>query len=398
MWNDSIRAWRARNNRLIQGFFATVGILMLLINIGGVLAGYPDVFSKAEMLLLTLAISLLGGIFFVLLTTRSTPRYPQTPLEFHQQEFERAIVKEWGGSIGWLRETTASAEECSEAVIQLHKDCLEGGKEPTSKQIALLAMHNKLCDLSRAVADLCQRGHAEAALMLWRSIFEIEINMQFISQDETDSLAERFIDWGRAAYLRLNHPDSAELGELRRKYPKPNQLDNERGWTRTHESKPMGVPGRAEAVGYGEERVGLAALELKMYKESNSYVHNDSIAIANYLGKNHPLQKGPSESGHDMPLYLTASSVSTANEALIGSLDEADKEGLRNVARVVRVRRSLLHHDFSPAPERLSEPIADAAPPLYHASEVFEGDASSIVLMILTVACRPSAKMRHQKG
>ena len=49
---------------------------------------------------------------------------------------------------------------------------------------------------------------------------------------------------------------------------------------------------------------------------------------------------------------------------------------------------SSLHRDFSPAPKRLSEPIADAAPPLYHASEVFEGDASCIVLMVLTVACR----------
>ncbi|MDE2716946.1 MAG: DUF5677 domain-containing protein [Chloroflexota bacterium] len=351
MWKDSIRAAYVRNQRLIQGCSLAGSTSMLLLTIGSFLVVNPGVFDRAERIVLSVAISLVVAILFGWWTTRSTPKYAQTPLEFHQEQVERVIIKEWGESIDWLRETTAAAEECSEEVIQLHRAYLKGGTETTLRQTALLAMHNRLCDLSRAIADLCQRGHAEAAFMLWRSIFEIEINMQYIAQDETDTLAERFLDWGRAAHLRLYFPDSDELEALEDKYPKPDQLANEIGWTR--QINPMGVPRRAKEVGYGSEKMDRMTPVLNFYEESNSYIHNDAMAITNDLGNNHPFKKGPSVSGHDMPLCLTARSIAVANDALIGSQREADKAGLQDGSEVLWERHARVLLAVATVPERL---------------------------------------------
>ena len=175
--------------------------------------------------------------------------------------------------------------------------------------------------------------------------------MQYIAQDETDTLAERFLDWGRASYLRLYSPDSLELRTLKDKYPKPNQLANEIGWTR--KNNPMGVPRRAKEVGYGNEKTGRKTAVLNFYEESNSYIHDDAMAIANDLGNNHPFKKGPSVSGHDMPLCLTARSIAVANDTLIGSQREADKAGLQDGAEVVLARHTRVFLAVAMVPERL---------------------------------------------
>ena len=351
MWKDGIRAIYARNRRLLQGCSVAGGTTMMLLSIGSILGSNPKMVDPLELVLLLLAISLLVAIIFGWWTARSTPRYAQSPLEYHQEQVERAIVKEWGGAIGWLRETTAAAEECSQDVMRLHLAHLEGDTEPTLRQTALLALHNRLCDLSRAVADLCQRGHAEAAFVVWRSIFEIEINMKFIAQDETDVLAERFLDWGRAVYLDLHSPDSEELESLRRKYPKPNQLGNEIGWT--HQTKPMGVPRRAREVGYSTGNKGRSMSVLDVYIESNAYSHNDAIAITNDLGNNHPIRKGPSVSGHDMPLSLTARALTVATDTLVDSHGESEKAKLQNGARLVLARHTEVDLEVAMVPDRL---------------------------------------------
>ena len=351
MWQDSFTAAYSRNYRLIRGCSLAFVTSTVLLTIGILLERNLTVFDRVERVVFALAIGIVVAIIFGWWTTRSIPKYAQTPLEYHQEQVERAIVKEWGGAIVWLRETIAAAEDCSQNMVRVHRAYLKGGTEPTLRQTALLALHNRLCDLSRAVADLCQRGHAEAAFMLWRSIFEIEVNMQYISQDETNALAERFLDWGRAAFLRLNSPDSLELRSLTSKYPKPNQLDKEIGWT--SQTSPMGVQRRAKAVGYGSERLGQAILDLNMYEESNSYIHNDAMAIANDLGRNHPLKKGPSVSGHDMPICLTASSIAVANDTLMNCQRELDKAELLEGSQVVRERHKKVLIEVAMVPGRL---------------------------------------------
>ena len=351
MWRDSIKAWYRRNRRLIQGACIAGSGSMLLLSIGSTFPTVLAILSTAQILLLCLLISILVAFLFGSWTARSTPRYPQTPLEFHQERVERAIVKEWGAAIGWLRETTAAAEETSEYLLQLYDTYLKEGGEPSPRQTTLLALHSRACDLSRAVADLCQRGHAESAFMLWRSIFEIEVNMQYIAQDQINARAERFQDWGRAAFLRIHAPDSSELKELISKYSSPDDLNRDIGWTRTR--NPVGVPGRAREVGYPHEKIGRATPVLNMYEESSSYVHNDAVAILNDLGNSHPLERGPSVSGHDLPLFLTARSIVVINDALIESQQKSSEENLRAVANVARTRHTEVAFEVAMVPRRL---------------------------------------------
>ena len=351
MWRDSIRAWYRRNRRLLQGIWIAGGVSMLLLSIGSTFPTVLTTLSTAQILVLCLLISILVSFLFGSWTARSMPRYPQTPLEFHQERVERAIVKEWGTAIGWLRETTAAAEETSEDLLQLCRTHLKEGSEPSPRQTTLLALHNRACDLSRAVADLCQRGHAESAFMLWRSIFEIEVNMQYIAQDQTNARAERFQDWGRAALLRIHAPDSSELKELISKYSSSNELKRDIGWTRTR--NPIGVPGRAREVGYPHEKIDRAIPVLNMYEESSSYAHNDAVAILNDLGNNHPLKRGPSVSGHDIPLCLTARSIVVINDSLIESQQESAEENFRAVANVARARHIQVALEVAMVPRRL---------------------------------------------
>lgn len=196
MWQDNLTTAYIRNMKLILACMFSVLAAMLLFTIGYALAPEFAVAGPAVRIGVLMTIGLTVALAFALWSVKSVPRYPQTPLEHHQERVERAVVKEWGRAISWLRETIATAEDTSIEVIQIHRSRFDKGIENPLRQITLLAMHNRLCHLSRSVADLCQRGHAEAALMVWRSVFEIEVNMGYVSQYETDKRAERFKDWG----------------------------------------------------------------------------------------------------------------------------------------------------------------------------------------------------------
>ncbi len=351
MWQDSVKARYRRNRRLIQGCANAGSTAMLLLTIGYALATVLPVSDPLPRIAVSLAAGLVVSFIFGWWTVRSIPRYPQTPLEYHQERVERAVVKEWGQAVGRLRESVAAAEECSLEVIQIHRRNLDNGADGTLRETTLATMHNRLCDLARAVADLCQRGHAEAAFMVWRSIFELEVNMAYVSQDESDERAERFQDWGLAAYLRLHSPESSELESLKVKYPRPNQLEREIGWT--HEHAPLGAPARARATGYADRKGVREIRALEMYEESSAYSHNDATALLNDLGNNNPFIKGPSASGHDMPLCLTANSLSIATLTLIDGHKENERVRLNRRADLVNARSHEVLIEVAVVPERL---------------------------------------------
>ena len=306
--------------------------------------------SSLEISLLCFLISALVAISFGIWTARSTPKYPQTPLEYHQELVERAIVEEWGKAIHWLRETIATAEECSESVIEIHRQGFMNGKSPEFRQTFLVAMHCKVCDLARAVADLCQRGHAEAAFMIWRSIFEIEVNMAFIAQEGTNDRAERFQDWAAAAFLGAQDPNNPELAKLKKKY-QGWQLDRDIGWTR--KNNPMGIPARAKAVGYSTSTGSKEISGLSMYSQTNAYVHSDALAILNDLSNSQPFDKGPSASGLDMPLCLTARSLSVTTDTLVSNVNEAKKTKPKTYESYTYWRHTQVLLEVAMAPERL---------------------------------------------
>lgn len=316
----------------------------------GYLVAYYSPYDLAQLMLMTALVAIAVALSFGLWTVKATPRYPQTPLEAHQEVIEAEVETEWGKSIEWLRSTIAGAEECSESVIEIHRQGFTNAKPPEFRQTFLVAMHCKVCDLARAVADLCQRGHAEAAFMIWRSIFEIEVNMAFIAQEGTNDRAERFQDWATVAILGAQDPENPELANLRKKY-KGWELDRDIGWTRKR--NPMGIPARAKKVGYSDKNIGNEISGLFMYAETNAYVHNDAKALFNDLSNNQPFDKGPSASGMDMPLCLAARSLSTVTNLLVSNLEEAKRADSNAYIGFIYWRHTQVLLEVGRVPERL---------------------------------------------
>ncbi len=348
MWPE-IRSFVRLNRRLIAG----TGVAMttaVLCMAAGYIAATVSQGIWVRLIIGSTALAFGVGLAFWTWTVRSVPRYPNVRMEFDQHETERAVQSEWGKALDWLRLAIEESEQCSDIVIQNARErLLKENQEISWCELVLTAMHAKVCDLSRSVADLCQRGHAEAAFMLWRSIFEIQVNMDFIAQEGTDDRATRFRDWSRMSYLKLHDPDGVEIKILNNKY-EGWEVRRDVGWTRQNNT--MGIPARAKELGYADKPKGNLTPLLQIYEESSAYVHNDATAILNDLSKNHPFVKGPSEAGLDMPLCLTSLSIAMVNDILVRNQPDVSEDLIRH-AGVVWARQSQVPLEVAMVPERL---------------------------------------------
>ena len=355
MWKDTLPGFLKRNLRLLLGSLMVFLWAEALLLLGYLATGEPTLqglaLQASENMGLALAVGLLTTLVFGLWTVQSTPRYPQTPLEHHQEAVEREIESEWGNAIAYLRLAVSRSEECGNTLLEAYRTGFQQSRKPELMQTILLGMHAKACDLARAVADLSQRGHSEAAFVLWRSIFELQINMQFIAQEGNNDRAERFQDWSIATHLRLHDATSDELKALKLKYAKPWQLDKDMGWTRA--TNPMSIPTRAKEVGYPTERDGRKVPVLELYADSNAYVHNDATGIFIDLGSNRAFDRGPSPAGHDMPLCLTAHSLSTITETLVVNQNHVELTELAEYVDSVYIARNDVELEVAMVPELL---------------------------------------------
>ena len=109
-------------------------------------------------------------------------------LNRQQKQVEKDIKKEWGKALDWLSKGVANALECWVVTLPYYQD---NRSEPG---ITLHLLHGQACKLSRAIVGHCKWGEIQSAIALWRSLFEIEVNLAFIAKDTTQkpSRAERF--------------------------------------------------------------------------------------------------------------------------------------------------------------------------------------------------------------
>lgn len=356
MWKDTLPGFLKRNLRLLLGSLMVFLLVEALLLLGYLAGGEPTLQGLAlqapENIGLALVVGLLTMLAFGFWTVQSTPRYPQMPLEYHQEAIEREITSDWGNAIAYLRLAVSRSEECGNTLLEAYKLGFRQGRKPDTMQHILLGMHAKACDLARAVADLSQRGHPEVAFALWRSIFELQVNMQFIAQEGNNDRAERFQDWAVAANLRLHHPAAQELKTLETKYPKPGwDLRRDIGWTR--HKNPMGIPARARELGYPTQRAENKVPLLGIYEDSNAYAHNDAFAIFSDLGSNRAFDRGPSPAGLDMPLCLTAISLSVITDTLVMNQSHIDPTELEPYAYSLYVARNEVELEVSMVPDQL---------------------------------------------
>ena len=357
MWQVNFRTAMKAHRRPITGS-VVAGLLAGALLLAGYAASTSSVglprLTWPEIISLALLIALVVALIFGWWTMRSIPRYPQNPLEYHQLEVEQDVEREWGKALGFLRGLIAQAENCSASVIEVHMKRVDSHSDASATMYAvLIAMHAKICDLARAIADLSQRGHAESALALWRSAFELEVNIAYISdKSQADpEIGERFWDWGTITRLKFSNPNSQELAQLKSKYP-GWQTDSDIGWTGA--KNVMGFNRRAQAAGYQKGNRPNQYNPLDIYELANAYVHNDATAIFNDLGQNPTWSKGPSAKGLDLPIPLIASTVERATQMLIDCQDERVTEYLKTFDIFVKLCKSQVYLEASMVPERLT--------------------------------------------
>lgn len=247
-------------------------------------------------------------------------------LDKHQKQVEKDIRKEWGGVLDWLSKAVANGLECWVTTLPYFR---ENRSEPG---VTLHILHGQACNLARAVTGHCKRGEIQSAISLWRSLFEIEVNMAFIAEGTTQrpTRAERFHDWNMARYFYINNlPSDPRMVELRRKYS-GWKLKQYNGWTAPPDNPTatLDVPDRALQVGHVEKnRHEDGYSRLDIYNLCHSYVHNDMFGMLNSpLTSTDTPMDDPSNSGLDTPLCLTALSLTTVTAILLENINAPNLE------------------------------------------------------------------------
>lgn len=354
MWDDTWWKYVRRNHQIAGNSFFAGSVATVLFTLGLLVSDSFYDWDQVVRLLIPVLICLCVSLAFGIYSFKIRPMYPESPLDVHEEEVERAVVSEWGEALKSLRRLIAKAENCSSHIIKTNvKPDEEGSGDVTLTRNVLIAMHGKVCDLSRAISGLAQKGYAEAAFASWRSMLELEVNMAYIASKQKDDpdVARRFIDWSEMAYLRFREPDSQELKELQSRYKGWN-IKSDQGWTSRGDI--VGFRRRACSVGYraGNKPHGFEVVDI--YELANAFVHNDATALSSDLGRSSPHLKGPSPEGLDLPLALAGTSLRGATETLIGSQPEPGDAALKQYKRAMLVIQNDIFIETSIVPERLA--------------------------------------------
>lgn len=262
-------------------------------------------------------------------------------LEKRQRQLEKTIGKEWGEAIGWLSKAVANSLECWETAFPSYEE----GEFQLSFTLHML--HGQACALAEAITDHCRKGRVQSAIILWRSLFEIEVDMAFVAKGDTQvpSRAERYYDWWMANYFDVNDlPGHVEMIKLRRKYSGWSLRDYD-GWTAPPDNPKatLSLTKRAEQVGYTRQTKEVDRYSpLDVYTRCHSYVHNNMFAIWNdVLTPRQVRREGPTAIGLDVPLCLTAYSLTRATHLLLDNhAGEDGRHELENFERLADIQES----------------------------------------------------------
>lgn len=259
-------------------------------------------------------------------------------LNKHHKQVEKDVKREWGKALDWLSMAVANSMECGTTLRDLGQD------NPSQLGLALLMLHDQGCSLARAIVNHCRRGEIQSAVVLWRSLFVIEVDMAYIARDTTQvpSRAERYYDWSMANHFYVNNLLSHEtMIELQRKYERWN-LRHYDGWTAPPDNPRaiLDVSERALRVGYTEKRKqdgGYSRLDI--YNLCHSYVHNNLFGMLNDpLTSRNRLPNVPSIVGLDTPICATAMSLTTITHLLLDNQpvpeDEVELPDFRKFADI----------------------------------------------------------------
>ena len=250
-----------------------------------------------------------------------------------RKRFEEKLGKHWGKPLHLLELTVELAEEVRTEIIE-HSSPGEGRENVRNHTFdALVAIHARGCQMSRAILALLRSGFADDAHARWRSLHELAVVSGFISEYGED-VAERYllheiVQQRKLALAYKKHEIRAKLDPLTQ--AEIEALDERYDSLVARFGKAFGLDygWAASALGKDrptfvdiEENVGLDHLR-PYYVMANQNVHPNSHANFFKLGLDETgrgvvLLAGPSNLGLADPGHGVALSLTQITVALVG--------------------------------------------------------------------------------
>ena len=202
---------------------------------------------------------------------RNRPWWPKTKAE-KRNEMTRQITE-----TGWseaIRIAQNLAEVMDEAVKQF--------EQPADvKEQVIHGLTRQTIKGTKAGIALLQSGFPEAAVSIWRTLFEIRVNSEYI-KNRSPGTAQRFMEQAELQHLKRTNPEDDGVRQVEKDWKsKSLKPDNPNGWT----GNPVeNLTKRAEWIGImnGESPSDLTDLDL--YRLANIFVHTDWVATSRAVG------------------------------------------------------------------------------------------------------------------
>ena len=257
-----------------------------------------------------------------------------------RKRFEEQLGKQWAKPLHLLELMIELAEEVGTEVIEYSRPDEDRGNARNHTFEALVAIHARGCQMSRAILALLRSGFADDAHARWRSLHELAVVSGFISEHGED-LAERYllheiVEQRKLARAYKKHEIRAKLDPLTQ--AEIDALDERYDALVARFGKAFGVDygWAASALGKDrptfvdiEEHVGLDHLR-PYYVMANQNVHPNSHANFFKLGldkngRGAVLLAGPSSLGLADPGHGVAISLTQITVALVATNPTVDE-------------------------------------------------------------------------
>ena len=108
-----------------------------------------------------------------------------------REGFEKRLGKRWAEPLHLLELLVELAHEFGDDVITDREPVEQGLRDYTFE--ALVAIHARGCQMSRAILALLRSGFADDAHARWRSLHELAVISSFISEHRETDIAERYL-------------------------------------------------------------------------------------------------------------------------------------------------------------------------------------------------------------
>ena len=255
-----------------------------------------------------------------------------------RKEFEKRLSEHWAEPLHLLELLVGLAEEFIDLMMADQHPAEQDARDHTFD--ALVAIHARGCQISRAIVALLRSGFADDADARWRSLHELATISSFISKHRTEDVAERYllheiVQRRQLALAYKKHEVRAELDPLGQE--EIDQLNERYDSLLTKFGKSFGSEYGWAATALRGKEATLANIEADVeldhyrpyYRMASHNVHGSSHAAFFKLGiseTNRPvLLAGPSDQGLADPGHGVALSLTQITGALASAYPTMDR-------------------------------------------------------------------------